>query len=104
MGGGGGISSVLKKPFKGGKQNALTSFIDPMYATGHLIKERYDKKKADKASQGEGVQGEPLETGQLSETEADDISRKRMFRLGFIFTSPTGLGQNSGATSRAKLT
>jgi hypothetical protein len=34
---------------------------------------------------------EPTDTGKVTENEAKEVSRKRLYRLGLIGTSPTGL-------------
>ena len=41
-------------------------------------------------------------TGKLSETEAQTLAKKRAFRSGVLFTSPTGLN-SVPSTSSAKL-
>jgi len=45
----------------------------------------------------------PEDTGKVSEEEAKDVARKRLFRAGIFATSPTGLGGGSEPTATARL-
>jgi len=46
---------------------------------------------------------QPLDTGAIGADEAKDIARKKLFREGTVFTSPSGLGgTGSSAGSRLK--
>lgn len=46
--------------------------------------------------------GRSVDTGQLSEAEAQTQAKKRAFRSGVIFTTPAGLGEEARTTG-AKL-
>lgn len=46
---------------------------------------------------------EPEDTGKVTEEEAKDVARKRLFRSGIFATSPTGLGGNDEPRATARL-
>ena len=52
-----------------------------------------------KSSGGAAPRVEPNQTGILTEEESKDLARKRLFRTGSIFTSPTGVNTPATTTS-----
>lgn len=62
----------------------------------------FSKEKEQEGLDGVDERLKPTDTGQISEDEAQSIAKKRAFRKGIIFTSPTGLDQQP-STSSAKL-
>jgi hypothetical protein len=69
--------------------------------TGDIIDRLTNKKNKSEDNIG-GTVGE-TGTGAVTEEEAQETTKSRLFRLGLFFTSPLGLGA-AGKSSRARLT
>jgi hypothetical protein len=105
MGGGNFLGTVVApwSPFVktvrsgGSSEDIALAMLDPYDFQGGAVKSSLNKDG------GTSTAVEP-DTGKLTDEDAADIARKRMFRSGTIFTSPTGvLSDSSTTTTSARL-
>ena len=59
-------------------------------------------KDQEKSSES-GASTKSLDTGELTDAEAQAAAAKRLFRAGTVFTSPTGLTSGSQTTTTSRL-